>query len=134
MINKPFGYSLMIDIYNVKPELLDDMSLCSKFLLDITSFLKMESQSPPIIFKGDTDAYPIKGTGLSAWIPLIESGIQFHSISAKQFLSIDIYSCKDFPPQETVEWVWAFYRPGDKFNASDIDYQLSQRGLRYSQL
>lgn len=128
---EPFGYLLAIDIYNVDPVLLDDMSLCEKFLKDLTAFLKMEAQCEPIIMKGDTELYPIKGTGLSAWIPLIESGIQFHSISAKKFLSIDIYSCKEFNPQPTAEWVWNFYRPKSVFNAEDIDIQFIPRGLKY---
>lgn len=131
---EPFGYSLMIDLYNVKSKLLDDKKICKKYLKELVKILGMEAQSKPYVVKLSEKykkKWPIKGTGLSAWIPLIESGIQFHSISAKGFLSVDIYSCKKFDVNVPMKFTWKTYNPKKIFNPDKIEHYWIRRGLKY---
>jgi S-adenosylmethionine/arginine decarboxylase-like enzyme len=101
MVTKPFGYSLLLDLYDCEDGLADNINFCYNFLEKLVDFLKMQKQSPPYLFRTDDDKYPDKA-GLSGWVPLIESGIQIHTLTPRNFISIDVYSCGKFD-KELVE-------------------------------
>jgi hypothetical protein len=82
----PFGYQLLLDLYDCKKGTADDLGLCYEFLEQIVKVLKVEPQSPPFIFRTDGSRYPDKA-GLSGWIPLVESGIQIHSSKSSRLRS-----------------------------------------------
>ena len=60
----PFGYQLLLDLYDCKKGTADDLGLCYEFLEQIVKVLKVEPQSPPFIFRTDGSRYPDKA-GLS---------------------------------------------------------------------
>ena len=120
----PFGYQLLLDLYECKPGASDDLSLCYEFLEKIIGVLKVEPQSPPFIFRTDGNRFPDKA-GLSGWIPLVESGIQIHTLSPKDFISIDIYSCRKFELEPIKAFVRRFFHP------KRMDEQFLERGLDY---
>ena len=119
-----FGYQLLLDLYDCKAGASDDLTLCYEFLVAVVRRLKMEQQSPPFLFRSDGDKYPDKA-GLSGWIPLIESGIQLHTLSPKNFISIDVYSCRQFEPDDVRPLVQEFFLP------QRIDEQFLERGVDY---
>ena len=119
-----FGYQLLLDLYDCKTGASDDLTLCYEFLVAIVRRLKMEQQSPPFLFRSDGDKFPDKA-GLSGWIPLIESGIQIHTLSPKNFISIDVYSCRKFDPDVVRPLVQEFFLP------QRIDEQFLERGVDY---
>ena len=119
-----FGYQLLLDLYDCKAGASDDLALCYDFLIAVVRRLKMEQQSPPFIFHSDGEKFPDKA-GLSGWIPLIESGIQIHTLSPKHFISVDIYSCRQFDPDEVRPLVQEFFRP------KRVDEQFLERGVDY---
>ena len=120
----PFGYQLLLDLYDCKPGASDDLTLCYNFLEEIVGVLKVEPQSPPYIFRTDGKRYPDKA-GLSGWIPLVESGIQIHTLSPKEFISIDIYSCRQFDIAPLKAFVRSTFAP------KKMDEQFLERGLDY---
>ena len=120
----PFGFQLLLDLYDCKRGACDDLGLCYNFLEEIVRVLKVEPQSPPFIFRTDGKRFPDKA-GLSGWIPLVESGIQLHTLTPKEFISIDIYSCRPFD----IEPLKAFVR--SYFNPKRMDEQFLERGLDY---
>ena len=124
---KPFGYLLTLDLYECKKGLSDDLSFCYKFLGDLVNKLKMHRQSPPFIFKSDNKKYPDKA-GLSGWIPLIESGIQIHTLSKKNFISIDVYSCRKFSTDNIKDFV------KNKFLCKEVEMNFIERGLSYNKI
>lgn len=124
---KPFGHLLTLDLYGCKKDTCDDLSLCYKFLEDLVIKLKMSKQSPPFIFKSDDVMYPEKA-GLSGWIPIIESGIQIHTLTQKNFISIDIYSCGDFSSENIVDFV------KDYFDCKEVEMHYIERGVKYNQI
>jgi S-adenosylmethionine/arginine decarboxylase-like enzyme len=91
---KPFGWELLLDLYDCKPETINDLRLCYDFLESVVKLLGVQKQSPPFIFQSPPE-FKDK-VGLSGWIPLIESGIQLHTLQAKNFVSIDYYTCSDY--------------------------------------
>jgi len=99
---KAFGYELLLDLYDCKPGVCDDLHLCYQFLDIIVEDLGMEKQSPPSIFFTDNKRFPDKA-GLSGWAPLVESSVVIHTLSLKNFISIDVYCCKVFDEQKAID-------------------------------
>lgn len=119
-----FGYQLLLDLYDCKPGVCDDLALCYKFLDEIVSYLGMEKQAPPDIFFTDATRFPDKA-GLSGWAPLVESSIVIHTLSSKNYISLDIYCCKEFDTNKAKLFVRKFFAPkriGEQFIERGIDY------------
>ena len=119
-----FGYQLLLDLYQCRKGVCDDLSLCYRFLDEIVGALGMEKQAPPNIFHSDATRFPDKA-GLSGWVPLIESSIVIHTLSVKDFISIDIYCCKHFDVVIAKKICQKF------FSAKKIDEQYIERGQDY---
>lgn len=102
----------------------DDLDLCYQFLDEIVEYLGMEKQAPPNIFRSDGVRFPDKA-GLSGWAPLIESSIVIHTLTPTNFISIDIYCCKEFDIQKAKDFVRRFFLP------QRMDEQFILRGLDY---
>lgn len=124
---EPFGYLLTLDLYGCKEGACDDLFLCYKFLEDVVVKLKMSKQSPPFIFRSDDTLYPDKA-GLSGWIPLIESGIQIHTLTPKNFISIDIYSCGKFEIGDIKDFVQNY------FGCKEVEVNFINRGVKYNEI
>lgn len=125
--NQVFGYQLLLDLYDCLPGVCDDLSLNYRFLDEIVVALGMEKQAPPNIFRSDEVRFPDKA-GLSGWVPLIESSIVIHTLSPKNFITIDVYCCRYFDPKEAQDFCKKFFGP------KRIDAQYFERGADYYKL
>lgn len=125
--NIPFGHLMTLDLYGCKEGVCDDLSLCYNFLEDIVVELGMKKQSPPFIFRSDAVLYPDKA-GLSGWVPLIESGIQIHTLIPKNFISIDVYSCGKFTTENIKKFVQ------DYFECKEVEMNYIERGVKYNNI
>lgn len=128
MNNKPFGYSYLIDMYNCKPGVADDMELHYRFLEQLVDRIGMTKMAPPVVIHGPRDKhgnelYPEKA-GVSAWVPLIESGIQIHSIEPTHFITMDVYSCNNFDPKVILDFA------KETFGFQTCDEKFIERGSR----
>lgn len=121
-----FGYELLLDLYDCKSGVCDDLTLCYNFLDDIVGFLGMEKQAPPAIFRSDALRFPDKA-GLSGWVPLIESSIVIHTLTPKDFITVDIYCCRIFDRKKAEDFCRGFFAP------KRIHAQYVERGLSYHQ-
>jgi len=119
-----FGYELLLDLYDCKPGACDDLSLCYKFLDEVVGYLGMEKQAPPSIFYTDATHFPDKA-GLSGWAPLVESSVVIHTLSVKNYISIDIYCCERFDVDRAKSFVRRFFSP------KRMDEQFVLRGVDY---
>lgn len=119
-----FGYELLLDLYDCRPGACDDLNLCYKFLDEIVGYLGMEKQAPPNIFFTDGKRFPDKA-GLSGWAPLVESSVVIHTLTPKNFISVDIYCCKKFDIEKAKSFVNAFFSP------KRVDAQFVLRGTDY---
>ena len=86
--------------------------------------IEMKKQAPPQIFKTDSKLYPDKA-GLSGWVALVESSIVIHTLSKKNFISIDIYTCGKLDPKLAVAFVNKYFKP------KKIEKQYLERGIHY---
>lgn len=131
MSAKPFGVSYLLDMYNCTPGAADDLELNYRFLERLVDLIGMTKQGPPLVFHGPTEnsveLYPDKA-GVSAWIPLIESGIQIHTIEPKRFISLDVYTCG----RMNTELIRQFAQ--DTFGFDRCEEHLIQRGIDYGDI
>ena len=122
--HKSFGYQLLLDLYDCREGVCDDLTLCYQFLDESVTELGMEKQSPPNIFRSDEIRFPDKA-GLSGWVPLIESSIVIHTLTPKNFISIDIYCCRYFDIKKAKALCLRFFSP------KRMDEQFIERGWDY---
>lgn len=126
--NKPFGYSFLVDLYDVEPGLCDNLEFNYRLLEELVDLLKMTKQCPPYVIHGPThqgeELYPDK-VGISGWIGLIESGIQIHTIKPRNFVSIDIYSCGKVDEVLVKNFLSAKYKP------QKVESEFVVRGISY---
>ncbi|MEM9293491.1 MAG: S-adenosylmethionine decarboxylase [Acidobacteriota bacterium] len=105
-----WGIQLIVDCFGVDYDVCCDLNRGYEFLDQICQHLKMTKQTQPYIFKTCETTFPGR-PGYSGWVPIIESGIQVHTSAYKNFISVDVYSCKDFDDTDVVDFVKNFFRP-----------------------
>lgn len=97
----------MLDCFACKKGVADDMELHYRFLERLVERLGMDKMSAPTVIHAPTkngeELYPSLA-GVSAWVPLIQSGIQMHSIEPSHEIYIDVFSCKEFDPNVVLEF------------------------------
>lgn len=123
---RPFGYSLMVDLYNCNPKTMYDVSLVYDFLVDAVKTLGVHQQAPPYVFVSPAE-FPDK-VGISSWIPLIESGIQCHTLAVTSFVSIDYYTCSvidEGMKSKLIDLAKLYFQP------EEIETNLILRGRKY---
>ena len=107
MNKKPSGYSYFLDMYECREGAADDLELHYRFLERVVDKIGMTRMSQPVVMHGPTnhgtEVYADKA-GVSGWVPLIESGIQIHSMEPKRFITLDVYSCKEFDKQVILDY------------------------------
>jgi len=124
-IKKVFGFELLLDCYDCKSGLCDDLAHCYKFLDKLVEFIGMDKQEEPNVFRTDRKRFPGKD-GLSGWVPLAQSSIVIHTLSKHNFISIDVYSCGQFDNKKVVEFVKKY------FNPKKIEKKFVERGKHYT--
>jgi S-adenosylmethionine/arginine decarboxylase-like enzyme len=88
----------------------------------------MTRMSQPVVMHGPTrngvETYPDKA-GVSGWVPLIESGIQIHSMEPKRFITLDVYSCNKFDAEIIYDYA------KECFGFVDSEQHYFVRGKKY---
>lgn len=124
-----FGYSYYLDMYDCKVGSADDMELTYRFLERVVDRIGMTRMSQPIVIHGPThlgkELYPAKA-GVSGWVPLIESGIQIHSLEPTHFITLDVYSCNRFSKDIIFEYA------KECFDFKNFEEHYFIRGAKYN--
>ena len=128
MNKTPFGYSYYLDMYDCREGAADDLELHYRFLERVVDKIGMTRMSQPVVMHGPTkdgdEIYPDKA-GVSGWVPLIESGIQIHSMEPKRFITLDVYSCNKFDS----EIIYNYAK--ECFGFIDSEHNFFVRGRNY---
>ena len=131
MTNIPFGYSYYLDMYDCRVGAADDLELHYRFLERVVDKIGMTRMSQPVVMHGPTrngdEIYPDKA-GVSGWVPLIESGIQIHSMEPKRFITLDVYSCNKFDS----EIIYNYAK--ECFGFVDSEQNFFVRGINYGSI
>lgn len=121
---KPFGYHLMLDLYDCAPEHMENVHHAYTLLDEVVEKIKMQKQSPPYVFISDSKAYPEKA-GLSGWVPLIESGLMIHTLTPTRAVFVDLFSCRKFDTKMVENFFKKAYR------AKRVESYFLERGKTY---
>jgi S-adenosylmethionine/arginine decarboxylase-like enzyme len=118
-------------MYNCRAGAADDLELTYRFLERVVDRIGMTRMSQPIVIHGPThygkELYPQKA-GVSGWVPLIESGIQIHSMEPTHFITLDVYSCNKFDKNIILEYA------KECFDFTDFEENFFVRGRGYGNI
>jgi S-adenosylmethionine decarboxylase len=118
-----FGQHLMVDGYGGNCKKLATLDLIYQFLDSYPEEIRMTKIMPPYVFK-------YHGTkpddwGLSGVVLIAESHISVHTFPKKRYLSVDIFSCKEFDAEHAVETIKKI------FDLEKVEINLLERGQEF---
>jgi S-adenosylmethionine decarboxylase len=118
-----FGVHLMVDGYGCDRAALEDMSLIYNFLDDYPPQMNMTKIMPPYVFRYN-GTMP-EDWGISGFVLIAESHISIHTFPEKQYLSLDMFSCKPFDTQLAVQTIRRY------FNIQKFEMNVLDRGQEF---
>lgn len=112
---------MILDAYGANPKKLDDITLLFNTLDNLPALIGMRKIGFPHIaqFKEKEIA------GISGIIMIVESHISVHTYAKKDFLSMDVYSCKTFDFQKVLDYMKTIYE------FKELEMNLIERGKRF---
>lgn len=122
-----FGSHLIFDAYGCSYDKLEDLEFCKKVLNDCVEICRMTKLTEPMVIKA-TPNTAVGGKdpgGNSGFVIIQESHISMHTFSKRGFLTMDVYSCKEFDPTSVINYLKT------AFEAKDTDIIVLDRGLKY---
>lgn len=118
-----FGVHLMVDGYGCDRLALEDMSLIYNFLDNYPNQMNMTKIMPPYVFRYN-GSVP-EDWGVSGFVLIAESHISIHTFPEKQYLSIDMFSCKPFDTQLAAQTI------RDYFDIQKYEMKVLDRGQEF---
>jgi S-adenosylmethionine decarboxylase len=118
-----YGLHLTLDGYDCHSERLANLDTIYEFLNTCPDLIQMTKIMPPYVFKYHA---PVpQDWGLSGFVLIAESHISIHTYPEKNYLSIDIFSCKSFDYQQAVAYAT------ELFGIARHEINLLDRGLEF---
>lgn len=121
-----FGLHLTLDGYGGPKKLLADKSLVRKALLQLPILLQMKRISNPQVL-WYIGLIP-EDCGVSGIVMIAESHISIHTFQEKSFITADVYSCKPFDTQKTID----FFKK--TFQIKEVEINIIRRGLKFPRI
>lgn len=121
MKSTSYGLHLILDGYGAPEGRLSDIANLYRFLSDLPSHIGMRRVGMPQVLEVTEEGI----AGLSGFVFIMESHISVHTYAERGFITLDVYSCKSFDPQDVVSYARSH------FEVEDIDVKIIERGLRF---
>ena len=113
-----FGVHLMVDGYGCERAGLEDMGRIYNFLDAYPAEMEMTKIMPPYVFRY-SGTVP-EDWGVSGFVLIAESHISIHTFPDKQYLSLDMFSCKPFDTEVAVTKIKHYFQI-QKFEMKVLD-------------
>jgi S-adenosylmethionine decarboxylase len=113
---------LMLELYNIKREILTDELLMRRVLDEYPSHIGMEKVSPVHLY--DIETSNPSDAGLSGFVVIAQSHVSLHAWPEYGEVDIDICSCKEFSQEDAI----AFAK--EIFLTDDIETHFVKRATR----
>jgi S-adenosylmethionine decarboxylase len=126
-ITTNFGEHLIFDGYGCDYESLKSMEVCYDVLNELVNLAEMHKITEPIIIKSEGNLV-LGGKdpgGFTGAVFIEESHITIHTFAKRGFVTIDLYSCKEFNTTKIIDYL------NNKFNPKDKDILHFKRGMKY---
>ncbi|MDL1969890.1 MAG: adenosylmethionine decarboxylase [Candidatus Desulfofervidaceae bacterium] len=118
-----FGQHLMLDGYGCNKDKLMDIELLYNFLDAYPDEMEMTKVMPPYVFR--CEGKKPEDWGYSGFVIIAESHISIHTFPEKNYLSLDIFSCKTFDAQKAIDYVVKLFEIKEK------EIKLIDRGIEF---
>lgn len=118
---RSYGLHITLDAYGANSKKLEDVSLLFNTLDKLPSLIGMQKIGFPHIAQFTQKDI----AGISGIIMIVESHISIHTYSKKDYLSLDVYSCKDFDYQKVVDYIKSVYE------FKELELNVLARGKRF---
>jgi len=118
-----FGPHLILEAYGCKKDKLADLNAMCAILDAYPEKLQMTKIMPPYVFKY-SGAVP-EDWGVSGVVLIAESHISIHTFPDKGFVTLDIFSCKDFDVDAAIEYFCSIFEP------ESYEKQVLSRGREF---
>lgn len=116
----------MVDGYGYDRDKLTDINYIYDFLSNYPSEIEMTKIMPPYVFR--YSGIRPEDWGISGFVLIAESHISIHTFPEKRYLSLDIFSCKEFNGQKAIEDVKRL------FSLEKIEIRNLERGLEFPKI
>ena len=115
---------LAIDGFGADPVRLQDKDLVRRFLDEYPASIGMTKICPPQVqmYRGPAP----EDWGVSGFVLIAESHISIHTFPDRGYINIDIFSCKEFDPVDSLEEVKSV------FSLDEVKVWTMDRGVEYS--
>jgi len=94
-----------------------DKEMIKKYFNGITNELKLKMYGEPIIFSPGGGGRE-ENQGYDAFVPLIDSGISLYVWVNSKFISLIIYTCKNFDNKKALDFTKEFFKIDELENLS----------------
>ena len=118
-----FGQHLTLDGYGCNRQHLESIEQIYSFLDEYPQQIQMTKIMPPYVFK--YSGLKPEDWGISGFVLIAESHISIHTFPEKDYLSLDIFSCKPF------DISMAIINIKDKFEIKKCEQHILNRGLEF---
>ncbi len=118
-----FGPHLMLDGYGCDKKKLQDLNLIYRILDELPTQIGMTKIMPPYVFK--YSGVKPEDWGLSGFVLIAESHISIHTFPEKNFVSVDIFSCKTFDLEFAGEYL------KNAFGMEKVECNVLDRGTEF---
>lgn len=122
-----FGEHLIYDAYGCPLESLNNMETCYNVLNNLVNLAEMHKITEPFIIKSDGNLV-LGGKdpgGFTGAVFIQESHITIHTFAKRGFVTIDLYSCKEFNTSKIIGYLDSIFKPQNK------DLLHFKRGMKY---
>ncbi len=86
-----------------------DKLVIENYFAELTKSLSLRTYGKPVIFSPEGTGKD-GNQGYDAFIPLIDSGISLYVWSSSKFLSVIIYTCKNFDADKALNFTKDFFK------------------------
>lgn len=116
-----YGNHLIIDGFNCNEERLNDKELVNDILLELPKIMDMKCISEPVVVSHKAEKQ--EESGITGFVLIAESHISIHTYPIKKYVTIDIFSCKEFDAQKATNYL------EKSFGMGKVEKQFMKRGF-----
>ncbi len=122
-MNESFGPHLTIDAKKCNIAKLKDFNFVFDVLDQLPAKIGMTKITQPYVFK--YSGIVPEDAGITGVVIIAESHISIHTFPYKDYVFIDVFSCKNFNTQKAVKLLI------DAFESKEADIKVVRRGLDF---
>jgi S-adenosylmethionine decarboxylase len=110
MKNQTCGYGphLMLDLNDCNSVILDDLNACFKLLNELPDKIGMTKITQPYVFR--YSGLVPEDEGITGVTVIAESHISLHTYPRKNFVFVDLFSCKPFDVERAKDYIIQFFQ------------------------